>query len=372
MPKISIEHPDLGPQKTYLTAEVDAADTYSLVENNDDFASGDFVLFGGLGEERAEMVTLTGVTNNNTIDHSTGPVFGHPARTPIYQILYNQAQLWRATAEGGTYSLVTTVDLNVDEERTIYNDTGGSETSWYKVRYKNSSATTYSDYTDEVEGGGYTDASLSTLTDSVLEDFGDIDAKGVTRNQVRSYLNSATKKIMWGIIKRYPSFRTAYTTQALTNGTSTYALPSRFLGFKRVDIGTTATTAYKAIFEGEEYGYPDTTYSVYSPIISIRGSNFVLRPSSCTGTAYMWYWDYPAAMDNETDEHGLPYGAEECLVFYGLYRVWLSKNQEKSDRYKGAFDSALEEYLEFVGQQRQMMWKPKVKLMFGTDLYDGF
>ena len=135
-------------------------------------------------------------------------------------------------------------------------------------------------------------------------------------------------------------------------------------------MGTSTTSAYKARFEGEDYGYPGSSYSTTDPVISIRGSYFVLRPDTCTGNAYMWYWDYPTALDNESDEHGLPYGAEECLVFYGLYRAWLSKNQEKSDRYKGAFESSLEEYKEFVGQQRQMMTKPYVKQVFGSELYD--
>jgi hypothetical protein len=151
-------------------------------------------------------------------------------------------------------------------------------------------------------------------------------------------------------------------------------LPTRFLAFKRVDVnytGSVATNAYKARFEDEEYGYPETTYTTNRPIVFIRGSNFGLRPtpSSSSGTAFIWYWDYPAALDNEADEHGLPYGAEECLVFYALSRAWLAKNQERSTRYKTAFDDAMSEYLEFVGQQRQLMWKPKVKLMFGEDLY---
>ena len=371
MPKIAILHPDVDLQKSYLTAKTDAGATYSRVENNDGFATNDLVLFGKLGEERTELVTLTGVTGNNTIDHSTGPVFGHSARTPVYQILYNQACVYSATSEGGTYSLLTTIDLDVDQPETVYPDTTGDQDTWYKIRYKNSITTTYSDYTDEVQGSGFTDASLSVLTDSVLEEFGDADAKEISRNQIRKFLNDGMKKIMWGIIKQYPDFRTAYATQALTSGTSTYALPTNFLAFKRVDVGTTATDAIKARFEGEEYGYPSSSFSTSDPIVSIRGSYFVLRPNTCTGNAYMWYWDYPTALDNESDEHGLPYGAEECLVFYGLYRAWLSKNQENSDRYKGAFDAALREYLEFIGQSRQLMTSRKISVIFGSDLYDG-
>lgn len=375
MPRISIAHPDLGPQKTYLTSDIVATAVLSLVENNDGFAADDLVILGKPGEEKSEIVTLTGVTGNSQLDHSAGTIFGHPARTPIYEVGYNQACIYRATAEGGSYSLIATIDLDIDEVSTMYDDADGTQASWYKVRYKNSVLTTYSDYTDEIQGSGYTDSSLSTLTDSVLEEFGDVTSQELSRNQVRTYLNDAIKKTVIAIIKTYPDFRTTYTTQALTANTATYSLPTNFLAFKRIDVnytGSTATEAIKATFEGEESGYPSSIYQTNSPRVYIRGTSFGLRPTPTAsgGYAFIWYWDYPTALDNESDEHGLPYGAEECLVFYALYRAWLSKNQEKSDRYKRAYEDSLEQYTDFVGQQRQLMDKKKVRIVFGSDLYE--
>lgn len=377
MPKISIQHPDLGPEKTYLSTDVSASDTLSLVENNNGFATNDIILFGELGEEKSELVTVTGVTGNSQIDHSTGPVFAHSARTPIYEIDYNQAEVYSASSEGGSYSLVATVSLDVDEPYTVYNDTAGDQNTWYKVRYKNSVTTTYSDYTDEVQGSGYTDTSLNTLINATLEDYGDEFSDELSRSQVRNYLNAAVKHVVRKLIKTYPDYRTNYTTQTLTSGTATYNLPTRFLAFKRVDVnytGSAATGAHKAKFESELEGQPNTVYQTVDPRVFIRGTQFGLRPTptSSSGTAFIWYWDYPAAMTNEADEHGLPYGVEECLVFYALYRAWLTKNQDRADRYKGIFDDYVEEYIEFVGQQRQMFWKPKIDLMFGTDLYEGY
>src|SRR5512140_2567874 len=165
---LTISPPELGPQSTQTTAEVAASATLTYVENNDGFASGDIVLFGKFGEERTEAVTLTGKTSTNQLDHSTGPVFAHPARTPVSQLLYNQAEISRATAEGGTYSVLTTLSLDFDEEETTYNDTGGTTSSWYKIRYYNSVSAVYSDYSDEVLGTGYTEDSLRSMTDEVL------------------------------------------------------------------------------------------------------------------------------------------------------------------------------------------------------------
>jgi hypothetical protein len=372
---ITIAHPEGGPQKTFSTAEVAADATTTSVENNDGFSSNDLVLFGKFGEEKTEVVTLTSTTGNSTIGHTTGPVFAHPARTPLWQLPYDQAEISRATAEGGTYSVLTTVSLSVDEEDTIYNDTAGVTTSWYKIRYKNSVTGSFSDYSDEVQGTGYTAQSLRDMTDEILEDFGDPDTKEVSRDRVRNYINAGVRKITHELIKTYPDFRKAYTTQSLTADTATYALPTNFLAFVRVDVnfdGSTATDAYKAIFESEREGQPNTTYHESAPRIYIRGTNFGIRPTpSTTGsTAFIWYWDYPSTMTNETDEHGLPYGAREPLVSYALYRLWLTKDEDTSARYRSLFRDAMDEFIEFVGQSRQMMWKQKTEIMFGADLYD--
>lgn len=372
---ITIEHPELGPQKTYSTAEVAAAATSTSVENNDGFASGDLALFGTYGIEKSEIVTLTGTTGNTQVDHSAGLTFPHPARTPVRQMLYNQAEISRASSEGGTYSVVTTVTLDVDEQYTIYNDTGGSTSSWYKIRYYNSQTTTYSDYSEEVQGTGYTDNSLYSMAAEILEEFGDPDSHEVPRDRVRNALNGAVKAITTKLIAMYPDFNRTYTTQSLTADTATYSLPDNFLGFVRVDIdfsGSTAANAYKADYEDESYGLPHTSYQQSDPKIAIRGSNFVIRPTpdSSSGTAFIWYWQYPSAMTDDADTHGLPYGAREVLIAYALWRLWMAFDKEKSRSYKSLYDELIESYMEFVGQQRQMMTSKKIDINYGVDLYE--
>jgi hypothetical protein len=74
-------------------------------------------------------------------------------------------------------------------------------------------------------------------------------------------------------------------------------------------------------------------------------------------------------MTDDTDEHGLPYGARDLIVLYGLHRAWLSKNQERSTAYKSQFKEELKDYLEFIGQQRQQMNKPNQGVSFGEEMY---
>jgi hypothetical protein len=215
------------------------------------------------------------------------------------------------------------------------------------------------------------------MTDEVMEDFGDALASNITREAVRNYLNAGVRRMCQTLIRTYPDYRTNYDTQALTANTASYSLPTRFLAFKRIDINysaNSATDAYKARFEGEEEGWPAFTYQETDPRISIRGTNMVIRPTPTASGGYMyrWFWDYPASMDNDTDEHGLPYGARDSLVTYALYRAWMTRDQDKASKFKSLLEEQTEDYIEFIGQQRQIMNKKLIGIQFGSDLYNQF
>lgn len=376
MPLLKIEHPELGPQQTRLSADVSASASSSTVDNNQGFATNDYTLFGKINQEKTEIVKLTGTTGNTTISHSTGPVFDHPARTPIILIRYNQVQIHRATSETGSYSLVTTIDITPDEPYTYYDDTAGTSSSWYKVKYYNETTAVVSAFSDAVQGSGYSTDSLRAMTDEVLSDFGDPLATELSRDQVRRWLRAGVRKLSTKLVTTFPEYRKQYATQALTSGTATYDLPSRFLSFLRVDVnytGSSATAARKAeVFESEREGYPDTAYQTSDPRVYFRGDQFVLKPTptSSSGYAFLWYWDYPAEMTDEADTHGLPYGANEYLIAYALYRAWMSKNKDAADEYKAELKDLYEEYTTFISTGRQKYRNSRSSIEFGHDLYE--
>jgi len=366
----------LGIGRTRLSADVAASATSSTVENYQGFTTNDYVVFGKLGEENTEIVLLTSVTANVTLGHTTGPVFAHSARTPATEIKYNQAKIYSDTASTGDFTtLVATVDLTPDEDYTVYDHTAGTSATWYKVKYYNETTEAISSFSDPVEGVGYTETSLYSMTDEILEDFGDPDSKEVSRKRVRTVIRAAVRKLTLGLIKVLPDYRRQYTTQTLTSGTATYDNPTRFLAFQRVDVdyaGTTATNAYKATFESESEGEPDTIYEKTDPRVFFRAETFGLRPTpDGTGTAFLWYWDYPEIMTEENDVHGLPHGAREAIVSYSLYRLWIPKDREKSFDYKKAYTEDKNEYIDFVARSRQFYTPKKVKVVFGHDLYDN-
>ena len=367
--KVGFKHPTLDLQDTWLSADVAAAATSSTVKNNDGFAADIYTVFGTPGNELTEIVLLTSITGNTTLGHTTGPVFAHSARTKISRIRYNQAKIYRATSETGTYSLVTTVDLTLDQKETVYIDTAGASSSWYKVKYYNEKTADLSSFSAPSPGTGYTDDSLASMTDEVLVDFGDPEGKDLSRDQVYKYLRAGVRKLTMTLTRTFPDYRRNYATDALSSGA--VSLPSRFLGFVRVDAGSTADTAYKCEYVNEGSLRPGTTYSALAPKVFIRGSSLYIEPDNVTNV-YMWYWDYPASMTTASTEHGLPYGATDVLIAYALWRVWLSKDAEKSSVYKSLYKEAIDEYLEFVAHSRQNITKDRTEIKAWADIYEYF
>lgn len=371
---LEIEHPTLGPPNTRLSDDVAASATTSTVDNNDDFASTDKVVFGKYGQEKTEIVTLTSTTGNTTLGHTTGPVFAHSARDPISKTLYNQAQIYTSTSQTGTYAVLATVTLNFQKEKTIYNASAQTTGTWFKVKYYDGSSS--SSFSDPVVLEGYTSDSLHSLTDEILEEYGDPDAKQITRQEVRRKLRASVRNLAMELFKTYPkSYRKTNTTQDLTSTTYLYDYPTRFIAFKEVWInltGTAKASAYKVeTFNSDELsGYPDTNYHTSDPRVYLVDTQWGIKPTpAATGKAWISYWAYPEEMTEENDTHGLPYGAKDALILYSLWRLWRGDDQTKADNYRNDFLKARNDWLDFVAQATQTKTRDRVEPIFGSELY---
>lgn len=375
MGRLKIFHPELLGQGTRLSTDAAASATSSTVENNAGFAINDLLVYGSPGVEKSEIVTVTSVSNFDTVGHSAGLDFPHGAQTRIAQIAYDQVEISRATAQGGSYSVVTTVNLSIDEIYTVYNDTAGTSSSWYKIRYKNSVTSAFSDYSPEVQATGYEEDSLFSMTEEVLEDFNDSEGTQVSRLQIRRYLRAGQRKLTIRLIKAMPDYRKARTTQAFTSGDNSYDVPTRFLAFQSIIASYDSTTESDGVpvhFEGEADIDPSVTYVSSDPRVSFRGEQWIIRPTptSNAGMAFLYYWDYPASMADDDDTHGLPYGARDLLVAYALWRCWVNKNSDMADDYKTEWRDGGDEWIEFVATSRQGYTNKTTEIVFGNDLYE--
>jgi hypothetical protein len=73
-------------------------------------------------------VTISSVNANGTTVVVGATVFDHEADAPVYQLRFDQVKIYRATSSTGTYSLLTTQNLDVDNAdlATNYDDTTGN------------------------------------------------------------------------------------------------------------------------------------------------------------------------------------------------------------------------------------------------------
>jgi len=371
--RVSIPHPKLGPAKTYLTADVAAAATSSTVENYTGFAEDDLVVFGTLGNEKTEVVTLTSVTASTTLGHTVGPVFAHAADTPVCETEYDQVEIYSADAEDGTYSLVATADIAFDQKQTEYYDTSGGLTTWYKVRYKNSTTNNTSDYSAQIEGVGFESDQLGGIVERVLDELDDPTGSIYSKKRIWRVANLAARKLTLALSKLHLPVLTTYETSTLTAATQMYDLPTRFLRFKKMEIAYDGSTYKRVRFESESEGLPDTTYYTDSPHVFRRGSQYGIRPYATltdSSTYKMWYDAYPATMDEEDDTHGLPYGAEDAIIPFIIYRMLASKDEKRATGYLREYEDARNNWLEMASEGFQDYQPSVFHVRTDTELYD--
>lgn len=157
-------------EHTYLAEYMAEASDHLTVKNNSGFAASQAVLVGKMGGERSEIIITDGVTNEDTITIDGDTTFAHNADDPVYKLVYNQVQFYKSATVDGTYSLLATVDLDVDNQDglTKYDDVSALTTDYYKVRYYNSESLAVSEYSDPIAAAGYEVNTIGKVINQVV------------------------------------------------------------------------------------------------------------------------------------------------------------------------------------------------------------
>lgn len=146
-------------EKTRLNSDM-AIGSAAELENNQGLSVNDFICIEREGAEQAELkqvATVNADQKNITIVAATK--FAHNKFGEITKFLYNKRRIYRKAAGESAYTLIATVDIEVDRpDGTLYNDGSGVATSLYKATYYNSTtgAETSQDDAKAVYGGGGT------------------------------------------------------------------------------------------------------------------------------------------------------------------------------------------------------------------------
>jgi len=237
--QVFIKNPDISDaEKTYLTVACAASAASISVADYSGFADNDYLVLGIYSKEKAEIVLVDDVAIDATItlDATDLPAYAHPANTQVIRMPYNQIKIWSAASEAACLALTTsdavlaTTNLQVDDEYTSYDDTTGSSTTWYKVAFYNSGATTYSDFSDPIQATGYKANSRGRLKGIIRSLFGDKYGKWVDETDLNNFFYQVETEV-FDYRKKW-SFLQTESTFTLTAGVHKYVLSTQLTDIK--------------------------------------------------------------------------------------------------------------------------------------------
>lgn len=338
-------------ERTYLSQGLSAGVTALVVDNNNSFVINDRVMIGELGRERTEIVTVTGAVTAGTALTVGATTFPHEAGSPVTQLRYDQVKYYRSTTgTTGTYTLLTTVNMDVDNADllTNYDDTTGLSTYYYKVSFYHSVSTIESSLSDAIAGSGYARNTVGFMIDEILREAADEQEEFTTRTEILGWFNEVNDDLLTRAKKPYDFLRTRTVVSRTANnasGAGSYlAFPSDMWKFDRMDYNfqdstttpVTNITYPVRVLPSEEFRYrfentsfTDTTQasdtlqfiSLDSALDRIR-----LYPWSLTSASnvfYIYYWKVFSDLNSEGDVFETP--TPRVYKLYSLAKFYRKK-----------------------------------------------
>lgn len=354
-----IAHPPVkNNPTTYFAADSNAGSTTITVKNIQGFSANDIVVLGKIGYENAEIVKISSITAPSTMN-VTATKFPHTIDQPITLIKFDKIKIYKSTTGiSGTYSLLSTIDIDIDSDITFY-ETDAATSDYFKFRYYNSYALIEGDWSDAISGAGFTFYSKRTLIDRVLSLFGDTKREFVSDDEVADFLNEFLGVAQTELSVASKRFMLKYTDITLSSQTTEYSLPSDFLMEKAVKVSSDngKTFPYSCSLKSVDsvgdivqarvkYGYVIYNDNTTSKIMldNYPVDNEILR---------VWYVPTPSSLSAETDTLPYPFQNHSTMfVSYALAKCYLK--DKNFEMYKALKDDALSMLQGFISYIKRL------------------
>lgn len=320
-------------EKSYLANPYAIGVNTLVVKNADRFAFNDRIMLGEMGEEKTEVITVTAAAIDGMTITTTATVFSHEADTPVYRLRFDQVKFYRSTTGiSGAYSVISTQNLDVDNANleTLYDDTTGLSSYYYKMTLYNSISTLESAFTDPIPGGGFARNQVGHLIDEILEEVGDQAEKHVSRKELLGYFNEVNDDLTISVARPYEFLKTRsaltpvaaqsylnYPTDSLGNQTM---WKFDHMDYNYLDSTTSPVTNVTYTLDVEEQTYfrnkySDNTNNSTTQVDTIRKMSlddsvnrfrFEAPFKTANGTLYLHYWQFFPVLDSEGDSFITP------------------------------------------------------------------
>lgn len=162
------------------------------------------LLIGSVGNENAELSLSNSIPTKTSLTAISGVGLYHTTGETVSQIVYDKIEVYKSSTENGSFTQIAVVNFDVKSSYTLFKDTAGISTDYYKVRFVNSgtaypsgSSTSYWGATDFATATSTTSLSSDTagaLIESVKKTLGiPADDKDLTTQWFISALNDARR-----------------------------------------------------------------------------------------------------------------------------------------------------------------------------------
>jgi len=192
-----------GQKSSVQTSQTTGSVTL-VIENTVGIEVADYICINREGAELAELKKISEVADDQktlTLDAATK--FAHKQYEDITQFYYNQRRIYRKLASESSYTLIATVDIEVDRpDGTLYQDATGTSTALYKSTYYNSTTAIETSIDDAIAtygGGGTHFANLS----DIREEAGFVDNFDITDQRIFRHRQRAEGEVTASLIARY-------------------------------------------------------------------------------------------------------------------------------------------------------------------------
>lgn len=225
--KIPIINPTTSlTEKTWLTADYVAGGTSLSVKNSTNFAGNDLVLLGEPGFEQTEVKQVNGNPDSVSAMTIVAGSFNHSKDDPVYKVLFDQAEIYKSTDAGATYSLLTTINLQYDKPVTIFDYLAGAATDYYKIKLKNSVTSAVSDFSDAQIGTGWPRNAVGRMVRNVRRYLKDLEGMKFKDWEIMEELKNASDDVIGEIPN---AWWTLFSKEVVTDDdVSIYGLESDF------------------------------------------------------------------------------------------------------------------------------------------------
>jgi len=217
-------------QFSYLYTNYASGVSSIVVTNATSFVDNCYILFEAIGNEAAEIVkvsTVTQATNTLTLDTTTK--FSHAESSRITIIPYNRVKFYHtATSTFAATELIGYVNVNPAEIYSIGTDSTNSTGYGWFVFYNSTGATT-SDESNPVPYTGFSEDSVSILVERIYGVLSDSQRKVITQDEALGWINEGYSKVTdeLNLVTREITVSDEISI-SVTSGTSEYALATRF------------------------------------------------------------------------------------------------------------------------------------------------